>query len=131
MKKFFTYLATFLFCGTLSAQISPIKAKNGDVSSKSPLYNIGGNEVLSNLITNPNPNTAALKSTNTINDIQIGTTTYDLQSNASVDNRLIRHSDGTISATWTMSAQFSTSYTDRGTGSVSYTHLTLPTNSLV
>ncbi len=116
MKKIFTYLAAFLFCGTLSAQISPIKAKNGDVSSKAPQYNIGGNEVLSNLITNPNPNTAALKSTNTIDDIQIGTTTYDLQSNASVDNRLIRHSDGTISATWTMSSQFSTSYTDRGTG---------------
>ena len=116
MKKIFTYLAAFLFCGTLSAQISPIKAKNGDVSSKAPVYNTGGNEVLSNLITNPNPNTAALKSTNTINDVQIGTTTYDLQSNASVDNRLIRHSDGTISATWTMSSQFSASYTDRGTG---------------
>ena len=71
MKKIFTYLAAFLFCGTLSAQISPIKAKNGDVSSKAPLYNIGGNEVLSNLITNPNPNTAALKSTNTINDLEI------------------------------------------------------------
>ena len=116
MKKIFIYLATFLFCGTLSAQISPIKAKNGDVSSKAPLLNIGGNEVLSNLITNPNPYTVAQKSTNTINDIQIGTTTYDLQSNASVDNRLIRHSDGTISATWTMSSQFSASYTDRGTG---------------
>jgi hypothetical protein len=49
-------------------------------------------------------------------DIQIGTTTYDLQSNAAVDNRLIRHSDGTISATWTMSQQFSSSYSDRGTG---------------
>jgi hypothetical protein len=46
----------------------------------------------------------------------LGSTTYDLQSNACVDNRLIRHADGTISAAWTMSAQFSTSYSDRGTG---------------
>ena len=116
MKKTFTYLAIILFCGSLNAQISPIKVKNGNISSKAPLNMIGGNEALSSLITNPNPNTVALKATNTIDDIRIGTTTYDLQSNASVDNRLIRHSNGTISATWTMSAQFAAAYSDRGTG---------------
>ena len=116
MKKTFTYLAIILFCGSLNAQISPIKVKNGNISSKAPLNMIGGNEALSNLITNPNPNTVALKATNTIDDVRIGTTTYDLQSNASVDNRLIRHSNGTISATWTMSAQFASAYSDRGTG---------------
>ena len=116
MKKTFTYLAIILFCGSLNAQISPIKVKNGNISSKAPLNMIGGNEALSNLITNPNPNTVALKATNTIDDVRIGTTTYDLQSNASVDNRLIRHSNGTISATWTMSAQFAAAYSDRGTG---------------
>ena len=116
MKKTFTYLAIILFCGTLNAQISPIKIKNGDISSKASLMNIGGSEALSNLITNPNPTTVALKNSNTIDDVRIGTTTYDLQSNASVDNRLIRHSDGTISATWTMSAQFAAAYSDRGTG---------------
>ena len=116
MKKTFTYLAIILFCGTLNAQISPIKIKNGDISSKAALINIGGSEALSNLITNPNPTTMALKNSNTIDDVRIGTTTYDLQSNASVDNRLIRHSDGTISATWTMSAQFAAAYSDRGTG---------------
>ena len=116
MKKTFTYLAIILFCGSLNAQISPLKIKNGDVSSKAPLVKIGGSEALSNLITNPNPNTLALKNSNTIDDVRIGTTTYDLQSNASVDNRLIRHSNGTISATWTMSAQFAAAYSDRGTG---------------
>ena len=116
MKKTFTYLAIIIFCNSLNAQISPIKVKNGDVSSKAPLNMIGGNEALSNLITNPNPNTVALKASNTIDDVRIGTTTYDLQSNASVDNRLIRHSNGTISATWTMSAQFAAAYSDRGTG---------------
>jgi len=116
MKKTFTYLATILFCGTLYAQTSQIKLKNGQVEMKAAINQIGGNEALSHLIINPNPNTVALKSTNTINDIQIGSTTYDLQSNASVDNRLIRHNDGTISATWTMSSQLNTSYPDRGTG---------------
>ena len=116
MKKTFTYLAIILFCGSLNAQISPIKIKNGDVSTKLPLNKIGGHEALSNLITNPNPNTVALKANNTIDDVRIGTTTYDLQSNASIDNRLIRHNNGTISATWTMSAQFAAAYSDRGTG---------------
>jgi hypothetical protein len=64
---------------------------------------------------NPNPNTIALKTVSS-NEEMLGSTTYDLQSNACVDNRLIRHADGTISAAWTMSAQFSTSYSDRGTG---------------
>ena len=116
MKKTFTYLALIIFCGSLNAQISPLKIKNGHISSKAPLNVIGGSEALSNLITNPNPNTVALKATNTIDDVRIGTTAYDLQSNASVDNRLIRHSNGTISATWTMSAQFAAAYSDRGTG---------------
>ena len=60
MKKTFTYLAIILFCGTLNAQISPIKIKNGDISSKAALMNIGGSEALSNLITNPNPTTCLL-----------------------------------------------------------------------
>ena len=72
MKKNFTYLAIILFCGSLNAQISPIKVKNGNISSKAPLNMIGGNEALSNLITNPNPNTVALKATNTIDDVSPG-----------------------------------------------------------
>ena len=63
MKKIFTYLATILFFGTLSAQTSQIKLKNGQVMMNSPINQIGGNEVLSQLITNPNPNTVAQKST--------------------------------------------------------------------
>ncbi len=116
MKKTFTYLAIILFCGTLNAQIAPLELKNGQVSMKAASNQISGYEALSHLIINPNPNVVSLKTSNTINDIQIGSTTYDLQSNASVDNRLIRHSDGTISATWTMSSQLNATYPDRGTG---------------
>jgi len=115
MKKTFTYLVIIIFCNTIIAQNSPYKIKNGDVSSITPKNMISGNEVLSNLITNTNPNTIASK-TMSMDEVLIGTTTYDLQSNASVDNRLIRHNDGTISATWTMSAQYAAAYSDRGTG---------------
>jgi len=115
MKKTFTYLAIMIFCSSIIAQNSPIKLQNGDFSSIAPQNKMSGNEVLSNLITNTNPNTIATK-TMSMDEVLIGTTTYDLQSNASVDNRLIRHSDGTISAAWTMSAQYASAYTDRGTG---------------
>ena len=41
--------------------------------------------------------------------------TYDLQTNGSVQNRIKLHDNGTISAVWTMSNQFSSSFSDRGT----------------
>ena len=47
----------------------------------------------------------------------IGTTMYDLQTNASVCNRVVLNSDNTISATWTMSHDSDpTSSPNRGTG---------------
>lgn len=46
----------------------------------------------------------------------IGTTGYQLQSNASVCRRMIVKSDGTIAATWTMSMVNDAAWADRGTG---------------
>jgi len=47
----------------------------------------------------------------------IGNTFYDLQTNSSVGNRIVRNSDGTIAAVWTMSPTPSHSaFFDRGTG---------------
>ncbi len=48
--------------------------------------------------------------------LRIGTTQYQLQTNASICNRMVLSSDGTIGATWTMSQQNNTTWTDRGTG---------------
>lgn len=45
----------------------------------------------------------------------IGSTQYQLQTNASICNRIVKSPDGTISATWTM-AQLVDPWTDRGTG---------------
>ncbi len=50
------------------------------------------------------------------NGVVIGTTTYDLQTNASVQNRLVRHADGTLSAVWTYSNTYTLAAPDRGTG---------------
>ncbi|MFY9310420.1 MAG: T9SS type A sorting domain-containing protein [Bacteroidia bacterium] len=47
----------------------------------------------------------------------IGTSMYDLQSNASICNRIVLNSDGTIGATWTMSHDSDpTTSPNRGTG---------------
>ena len=45
----------------------------------------------------------------------IGETQYDLQSNSSMASRIINHSDGTISAIWTI-CDAGSPYTNRGTG---------------
>ena len=46
--------------------------------------------------------------------IVIGTTFYDLETNGAVARRLLRRSDGTMTAVWTMSQK--TDFSDRGTG---------------
>jgi hypothetical protein len=56
------------------------------------------------------------KTVNTlVEETDIGTTRYDDQSNASIDNRIYLFGDGTIGATWTHGLQ-ETAYSDRGTG---------------
>jgi hypothetical protein len=50
-----------------------------------------------------------------IEETVIGTTFYDLQSNASLSNRIHCYEDGTIGAVWTMGLE-ATSFPDRGTG---------------
>lgn len=50
----------------------------------------------------------------------IGTTSYDLQTNASVQRRLWRHTDGTMSSVFTYSSSLDLASGDRGTGHVYY-----------
>ena len=56
----------------------------------------------------------------TITETIVGSTTYDLQTNGSVMDRILMHDDGSISLAWTMSNQYNTSFTDRGTGYAFY-----------
>ena len=51
-----------------------------------------------------------------VTETVIGTTTYDLQTNYSVQNRILNHGNGTMSAVWTYSQSGDLAATDRGTG---------------
>lgn len=51
-----------------------------------------------------------------ITETQIGVTTYDLQTNSAVQDRIINHGNGTISAVWTHSQSYDAAAADRGTG---------------
>lgn len=48
-------------------------------------------------------------------EVEIGETFYDLQSNASIDNRFVVYDDGTMAAVWTRGME-ATGFTNRGTG---------------
>jgi hypothetical protein len=74
-----------------------------NVTIDNPVMPVGGAQ--------PNPLTAAK---NYIGDT-LGETHYDLQTNKCVQNRIVKHPDGTISTAWTYSMQ-DASYTERGTG---------------
>lgn len=54
-----------------------------------------------------------------VGEVLIGSTTYDLQTNGTISNRIVNNGDGTISAVWTMSQDpggISGGWPDRGTG---------------
>jgi hypothetical protein len=101
----------------LTAQIAPGQNHSNLLKAKMDKTTMSGDEALTHLIVNPNPHTSAVLNSkaNTTEEV-IGTTTYDLQSNAAVQNRIVVHADGTISAGWTISQLYNTTYTDRGTG---------------
>ena len=115
MRLIFTIFTFFIFNYT-SGQISVKDAIHGsDKSIISDKQIMSGSETLSHLINNPNPYVNNLKIASPTETL-LGNTTYDLQSNGAVMDRIIRHSGGQLSAVWTMSAQYAASYTDRGTG---------------
>ena len=117
MKKLLLTFCILFFGVSLIAQISPNKAFN---SSNRALINdkvtMNGDEVLKDLIREPNPNIISMRMAMPITEYIVGTTTYDLQSNGAVMDRIKRHNDGTISVAWTRSSEFNTSFGDRGTG---------------
>ena len=117
MKKTITLLSGLLFCISISAQINS-NLNNNQLKAINDKVMMSGDEALSHLMVNPNPNTSSTPSAKTKNTTEtvIGTTTYDLQSNAAVQNRILVHHDGTISAGWTMSKLYNTAWADRGTG---------------
>ena len=64
------------------------------------------------------------------NSLKVGSTYYDLQSNASMSRRIIAHGNGTVSMIWTMSTDGPTAYNTRGTG-YNFFNPSLPGNHLL
>ena len=117
MTRTTIFIACIMFTLPLSGQIIPGEKHGNNLKAKSDKVFISGDEILSHLMINPNPHTTSLaNSKNNLSEEIIGTTTYDLQSNGAVQNRIVVHDDGTISAGWTMSQEYNTTYSDRGTG---------------
>ena len=120
MQKALLFIFTLIFGINLMAQVAPIapnKVLNAsDIAVIDDKVMMSGDEVLKNLIREPNPATTSMRMASSINEYIVGTTTYDLQSNATVMDRILHHHDGTISVAWTRSSEFNTSWTDRGTG---------------
>ena len=71
-------------------------------------------ESIPNVTIFPKPK-PSVNQTKAITQVEIGGTTYDLQSNASVQNRTSLYSDGTIGATFTR-GELNPNFDDRGTG---------------
>ena len=117
MKRGLLFIFTLLFGISLMAQMAPNKVLNAsDIAVIDDKVIMSGDEVLKDLIREPNPVTASMRMAAPITENIVGTSTYDLQTNATVMDRILHHHDGTISVAWTRSSEFNTSWTDRGTG---------------
>jgi len=119
MKKTITFLAGMIISAVLFAQVNSSQSYTKSLlKAKYDFTTMSGDEALSHLMVNPNPHTSAVlnSSKSTMNEEVIGTTTYDLQTNAAVQNRILVHDDGTISGVWTISQEYNNSWSDRGTG---------------
>ncbi len=115
MKKFTLTLALLVACTLVFAQADrlqiPVSLQNLKVAAPAP---IKGTAV-------PLKPQDYIPSTRNINEDVIGGTTYDLQTNASVENRLYYYpSDVTMAGTWTRGIT-SPSFPERGTGYNYYT----------
>ena len=117
MKRGLLFIFTLLFGINLMAQMAPNKVLNAsDIAVIDDKVMMSGDEVLKDLIREPNPVTASMRMAAPITEYIVGTSTYDLQTNNTVMDRILHHHDGTISVAWTRSSEFNTSWTDRGTG---------------
>lgn len=118
MKKHYALLASVLTAGLAFAQqvnTSNAMTKQTITHSASVDAKYMGPQV----ITTPSagaPVAASSMMVGQILETQIGESTYDLQSNSGNQSRLVLHSNGVVTATWTNSISSNTSFPDRGTG---------------
>lgn len=112
MKKLL--LSAMLMSGiSVHAQQHVTIHPQGDVGMPNYINNVAGNENMNTAVF-PLPKPTNFQS-KAITQVQIGGTTYDLQTNSSVQNRTIAHDDGTYSATFTF-GEANPNFADRGAG---------------
>lgn len=109
--------ATAQNSSTIPAAVTPIKVNPNLAKQALPYHKnqqLGGNsfESMVNSL-QPNVHHSIPK---VFSCERIGTTQYQLQTNSSICNRMVKNPDGTIGATWTMSQSSGTTWPDRGTG---------------
>jgi hypothetical protein len=110
---------TLLLCFALVFSISVLAQQHGVIPVEK--QKITRNASLKPAILEPTgPNTTLFRQgdgprTLFVNEVQVGTTVYDLQSNACIQNRLYVYPDGTAGAVWTQGFT-PASYSERGTG---------------
>ncbi|MGI8892128.1 MAG: T9SS type A sorting domain-containing protein [Bacteroidia bacterium] len=112
MKKFL--LISFLFTSIVSYAQNKVYNKAANVTKTTTITAYDGNEFLplNQLNQTVNAYPARLSLTQTV----LGSTYYDLQSNASTDDRMVRYGNNELSATWTMGMDYQSGFPDRGTG---------------
>lgn len=113
MKKVLLLAVALAFGFSTFAQLKPVKIseKYANIKAIKPARAVL--ETM-NFSTAGNPSVAPSLS-KAINEVLVGTTRYDLQSNGSVQNRIYMHGDGTIGTTFTF-GMTDPSFADRGTG---------------
>jgi len=120
MKKALLLLAgLFVFVHSEAQDRAMVPAKLANRPAAVP-KKLRGDEITTS---SASPNITRTAKTATITsdlfpETQIGHTTYDLQTNSSICNRIVLNDDGTLAAVWTNSSTGSNSngFPDRGTG---------------
>lgn len=118
MKKLLLSVTSMALMSGLVAQnkqIPSVSASLKNVAAPMPVYQHTGMEVQQQMLQKPNP-TVVATGNKALNHEVIGTTTYDLQSNATVQRRIVNAGSGNLGATWTFSQSGDLAAPDRGTG---------------
>ena len=113
MKKVLLLAVALVFGFITFAQVKPAKVSIQYQNLKATRI-MGAVHETMNFSTQSNPSVAP-QSSKSVNEVIIGNTRYDLQSNQSVQNRIYLHTDGSIGATYTF-GMTETAFSDRGTG---------------
>ena len=115
MKKIFLLTAA---CMITVAAFSQQKAVKYDQTVKSVVRTANFNDKMKgdeNLPALPvNPSRSTKTANIATNEMEVGHTMYDLQSNSGLSNRFVHFNDGTMGATWTGGVESAPSFPDRG-----------------